>query len=218
LAVGVGDCVPVPDTVRVRVPVCDGVAVLVGERVALAVTVAVPVIDSADDMVCVVVCDDVAAAVELAVLEMDREPENDTDTVRVNVRTDVALLLLVCVGVGLALGARASTPVASVRRRPVRRQLSMAPPPPYRPATLLAAMRLGENSDAPRPAKPPPSMPAEQLAMVTRCASMSADMAKRPPPLALAELPTMAVSRSETTAWHDAVDARAKSRLPPLPP
>ena len=76
-AVGVGDCVPVPDAVRVRVPVCDGVAVLVRERVALAVTVAVPVIDSADDMVRVVVCDDVAAAVELAVLEMDREPENE---------------------------------------------------------------------------------------------------------------------------------------------
>lgn len=94
----------------------------------------------------------------------------------------------------------------------------MAPPPPKRPATLLAAMRLGENSEPPRKEKPPPSMPAEQLAMVTRCASMSADTAKRPPPLALAVLPMMAVSTSETTAWHDAVDARAKSRLPPLPP
>ena len=84
--------------------------------------------------------------------------------------TDVALLVVVCVDVGLALGARASTSVASVSRRPVSRQLSMAPPPPNRPAALLAAMRLGENSDAPWPKKPPPSMPSVQLAMVTRCA------------------------------------------------
>lgn len=136
----------------------------------------------------------------------------------VSVRIDVALPLAVCELVGLALGARSSTSVASVSRRPVSRQLAIAPPPPYRPAALCAEMRLGENNDAPCPNQPPPSMPAVQFTMVTRCASMSADTANSPPPLALAVLPTMAVSMSVTTGWHEAVDARAKRRLPPLPP
>jgi hypothetical protein len=81
-------------------------------------------------MVCVIDCDEVMAAVELAVLEMDREPEYEADTVLLSVITAVALALAVCVLVGLALGARKSTSVASVRRKPVSRQLAMAPPPP----------------------------------------------------------------------------------------
>ena len=129
-AVGVSCAVPVPDTVRVPVAVVDGVAVVVGEPVALAVVEGVPVIDSADEMVRVVDCEEVMAAVELAVFEMDREPEYDAESVLVSVRIDVALPLAVCVLVGLALGARKSTSVASVSRRPVSRQLAIALPPP----------------------------------------------------------------------------------------
>ena len=70
------------------------------------------------------------AAVELAVLEMDREPEYEAESVLLSVRTDVTLALAVCVLVGLALGARKSTSEASDRRRPVSRQLAIAPPPP----------------------------------------------------------------------------------------
>ena len=65
----------VGDADHVCVDVCEGATLTVGEPVAMGDTVTVPVIDSADEMVCVVVCEEVAAAVELAVFEMLREPE-----------------------------------------------------------------------------------------------------------------------------------------------
>ena len=87
------------------VAVDEDAVLTVGEPVALGDTVTAPVFDSADEMVCVVVCEEVMADVELAELEMDREPEYDADRVPLSVLTAVALALDVCVLVGLALGA-----------------------------------------------------------------------------------------------------------------
>ena len=70
----------------------------------------------------------------------------DVDDVRERVAVDDAVID----DVGLALGRNSATSAESMSCSPVSMQLSIAPPPPLRPAVLCAATRFGAKSDADR--------------------------------------------------------------------
>ena len=117
----------------------DGAGELVHVRVASDErdAVYVPDCEGVPDGVCV--DDTVCVPVRLP-----RVP--DVDDVRERVAVDDAVID----DVGLALGRNAATSAESMSCSPVSMQLSIAPPPPLRPAVLCAATRFGANSDADR--------------------------------------------------------------------
>jgi hypothetical protein len=171
----------VEEVVIVRVIVCVFVFVavpvfeLLPVNVFVELVVRVPVIDLADVIVCVVVCEFVIAAVEFAVFETVFDPVHDVDTVLLWVFIIVTLDVKVGDIVEDADGRSSLISVASTKRTPASKQLSIAPPPPFRPAELCAATRLEDIIVDPWAYQAPPSLFTEQFNIVRRFASTKAE-------------------------------------------